>query len=371
MGLLHLLDVDTTVEARYKGKSKYYKGKISRARSDGTYDINYDDGEKEQNVKRSYIKVVEEKSSSRSSRSKRRSRSPSQSASDSDSHRRSKSKLKSKSRSKSKSRRSPSSGSVSSDNNKKKSSKKKKKSKKSSRRSRSPSQSSSSSSSDASDGGNKSNRDRERQQRLKRFNRDDDDSSSRKKKIMGDFSPGDVIECCYYRSKNASKYTKPKKQSKYYSAKIKRFNSEGTYTIEYTSHNFDMIDNVPPKYVRDPDDADNSSASNNSDSSSNNKKSKKRSRSWEAVTRLAHHDYEYNNSRGPKPSLTKATKECRRDDFKKLEILLGRDNIIHYQDTFEQFDSGRNDELEYEEVTQVSKRSEWTFCARLVLEFKS
>ena len=44
------LEVGSRVEARYKGRSKYYPGKISRVRLDGTYDIDYDDGEKEQRV---------------------------------------------------------------------------------------------------------------------------------------------------------------------------------------------------------------------------------------------------------------------------------------------------------------------------------
>ncbi|GMI07481.1 hypothetical protein TrLO_g8222, partial [Triparma laevis f. longispina] len=56
----------TTVEARYRGGSRYYPGKISRDNRDGTYDIDYDDGEKEKDVKKSFIKVL----SSSSSRSK-------------------------------------------------------------------------------------------------------------------------------------------------------------------------------------------------------------------------------------------------------------------------------------------------------------
>ena len=40
-------DEGMKVEARYRGKEKYYPGKISRVRANGTYDINYDDGEKE------------------------------------------------------------------------------------------------------------------------------------------------------------------------------------------------------------------------------------------------------------------------------------------------------------------------------------
>ena len=44
------------IEARYRGGSKYYPGKIARDNRDGTYDIDYDDGEKERGVKKSYIK---------------------------------------------------------------------------------------------------------------------------------------------------------------------------------------------------------------------------------------------------------------------------------------------------------------------------
>ena len=38
------------VEADYKGKG-YYPGRIKRDNRDGTYDINYDDGEKEIGVR--------------------------------------------------------------------------------------------------------------------------------------------------------------------------------------------------------------------------------------------------------------------------------------------------------------------------------
>ncbi len=47
----------TAVEADYKGKGKYYAGKISRVRLNGTFDIDYDDGEKELGVPRSAIKA--------------------------------------------------------------------------------------------------------------------------------------------------------------------------------------------------------------------------------------------------------------------------------------------------------------------------
>ena len=51
------LKVGTAVEADYKGKGKYYAGKISRVRLNGTYDIDYDDGEKELGVAKSLIKA--------------------------------------------------------------------------------------------------------------------------------------------------------------------------------------------------------------------------------------------------------------------------------------------------------------------------
>ena len=44
------------VEANYKGKGKYYPGKISRCRLNGTYDINYDDGERESGVEAEMIR---------------------------------------------------------------------------------------------------------------------------------------------------------------------------------------------------------------------------------------------------------------------------------------------------------------------------
>ena len=38
------------IEADYRGKGKYYPGKISRLRLNGEYDIDYDDGSSEPNV---------------------------------------------------------------------------------------------------------------------------------------------------------------------------------------------------------------------------------------------------------------------------------------------------------------------------------
>ena len=56
------------VEARYRGREKYYKGKISRDRGDGTYDIAYDDGERETRVEERLIRKRERGSSRSRSR---------------------------------------------------------------------------------------------------------------------------------------------------------------------------------------------------------------------------------------------------------------------------------------------------------------
>ena len=47
------------VEARYRGKSKWYKGKIMRVNVDGTYDIEYDDGDVERRVRKSLVRKLE------------------------------------------------------------------------------------------------------------------------------------------------------------------------------------------------------------------------------------------------------------------------------------------------------------------------
>ena len=52
------LDVGDKVEARYRGRSKFYPGKIARVRGDGTFDVDYDDGEKETRVLEEYIKAM-------------------------------------------------------------------------------------------------------------------------------------------------------------------------------------------------------------------------------------------------------------------------------------------------------------------------
>ena len=39
------------VEARYRGKSQWFKGVIGKENSDGTYVVNYDDGDTEKCVR--------------------------------------------------------------------------------------------------------------------------------------------------------------------------------------------------------------------------------------------------------------------------------------------------------------------------------
>lgn len=50
--------VDDKVEVRYRGKSKWYSGKILWVNSNETYDIQYDDGEKEMKVSKEFIKHI-------------------------------------------------------------------------------------------------------------------------------------------------------------------------------------------------------------------------------------------------------------------------------------------------------------------------
>ena len=50
---------DDRVEAKLKGWTKYYKGKITRENRDGTYDILFDDGERKSKVDAKLIKSLE------------------------------------------------------------------------------------------------------------------------------------------------------------------------------------------------------------------------------------------------------------------------------------------------------------------------
>jgi len=47
------------VEARYRGRAKYYRGRIARERGDSLYDISYDDGEEESRVAAHLIRSLE------------------------------------------------------------------------------------------------------------------------------------------------------------------------------------------------------------------------------------------------------------------------------------------------------------------------
>ena len=53
------LQIGMKVEARYRGKSRYYPGRIANIHRDGSCDIDYDDGETEQRVDPCLIKPLE------------------------------------------------------------------------------------------------------------------------------------------------------------------------------------------------------------------------------------------------------------------------------------------------------------------------
>jgi hypothetical protein len=50
--------VDDIVEANYRGRGRFYRGKVIKVRHDGTYDVDYDDGEHETLVKSHYIRLI-------------------------------------------------------------------------------------------------------------------------------------------------------------------------------------------------------------------------------------------------------------------------------------------------------------------------
>ena len=51
------LEEGAKVEGNYRGRGKWYAGKISRDRLDGTFDVDYDDGEKETRVDKDLIRL--------------------------------------------------------------------------------------------------------------------------------------------------------------------------------------------------------------------------------------------------------------------------------------------------------------------------
>jgi hypothetical protein len=57
LAALPKLELQTVVEARHGGGVEWYAGKIVRIRTNGSYDIKYEDGDKEQKVKRDFIRL--------------------------------------------------------------------------------------------------------------------------------------------------------------------------------------------------------------------------------------------------------------------------------------------------------------------------
>ena len=60
------IEEGSKVEANYRGKGKWYPGKITRDRGDKTFDISYDDGESETRVAEDMIRLLESALTSRS-----------------------------------------------------------------------------------------------------------------------------------------------------------------------------------------------------------------------------------------------------------------------------------------------------------------
>jgi len=59
------LKAGTQVKAKFGGK-KWFKGKITRANDDGTYDVLYEDGDRERGVKSDWVRVAAEEESAKS-----------------------------------------------------------------------------------------------------------------------------------------------------------------------------------------------------------------------------------------------------------------------------------------------------------------
>merc|ERR1712054_139739 len=58
------LEVETEVEARYRGGNKWLKGKIVKCNSNDTFQVLYDNGKKEKFVKREYIRRLDDEDDS-------------------------------------------------------------------------------------------------------------------------------------------------------------------------------------------------------------------------------------------------------------------------------------------------------------------
>ncbi|CAM9440127.1 unnamed protein product, partial [Hapterophycus canaliculatus] len=57
------LEEGMKVEADYRGRGRFYKGRISRVNPDGSFNIDYDDGEKERGIAQGLIRVLTERRS--------------------------------------------------------------------------------------------------------------------------------------------------------------------------------------------------------------------------------------------------------------------------------------------------------------------
>ncbi len=53
------LEAGCKIEANYRGLGKWYPGKIKLIRDDGTFDIDYDDGETESKVTKELVRLFE------------------------------------------------------------------------------------------------------------------------------------------------------------------------------------------------------------------------------------------------------------------------------------------------------------------------
>jgi hypothetical protein len=53
------IEEGSKVEGNFRGKGRWYKGKVTRDRRDGTFDIDYDDGESETRVDEMMIKLLD------------------------------------------------------------------------------------------------------------------------------------------------------------------------------------------------------------------------------------------------------------------------------------------------------------------------
>jgi len=53
------IEEGSKVEANYKGKGKFYPGRVKRDRGDGTFDIDYNDGEQEIRVPEEMIRLTD------------------------------------------------------------------------------------------------------------------------------------------------------------------------------------------------------------------------------------------------------------------------------------------------------------------------